>query len=291
MKLPEVFEVSSYVAFNSDLVNLSNDELVSHYYHFGKNEGRIGSSIHSRASFMQALKELTSNSILEIGPFNRPLITGENVKYFEVLNKSQLAIRASEQGLDPLTIPDIHYVDEFGDLSSVGDKFTAAASSHCIEHQPDLVSHLSQVSNLLNSNGYYFLVIPDKRFCFDHYIPETSVGEIISNHLEKRTNHTLTNVLKHKLETTHNDPVRHWDGDHGIQSYKLNLETVLIQSSKFHDESKTSYVDVHSMFFTPESFSSVMRELLELKLTDFTVERVYQTVKNDLEFFAILRKS
>jgi hypothetical protein len=290
MKLPEVFEVNSYAKFNNDLVNLSNDELMNHYLRFGQNEGRICSSIHSRHSFLETLQELDLSSILEIGPFNRPMISGPNVKYFEVLNKNQLELRASEQGLDPSTIPEIDYVDEFGDLTSVDKIFSAAVSSHCVEHQPDLISHLIQVSDLLEANGYYFLVIPDKKFCFDHYIPETSVCEIISNHLEKRTNHTLTNVLKHKLETTHNDPVRHWNGDHGTQGYKLTLETVLSQATKFYDESKTTYMDVHSMFFTPESFSDVLKELLELKLIDFKVERIYQTVRNDLEFFAVLRK-
>jgi hypothetical protein len=287
---PESFDSDVYRSTNSDLAGMSDEQLHQHWHDYGIKEGRVASLVRDRSTFIKTIEMFSLKSLLEIGPFNRPMISGVNVKYFEVLDRSKLALRASEQGLDPSTIPEIDYVDEFGNLSSVDEEFYAAASSHCVEHQPDLISHLTQVSNLLETNGYYFLVIPDKRFCFDHYIPETSVGEIISNHLEKRTNHTLTNVLKHKLETTHNDPVKHWNGDHGTQSYKLELETVLSRASYFYDESKTSYVDVHSMFFTPQSFSDVMKELLELKLTEFRVERIYQTVRNDLEFFAVLQK-
>ena len=90
----------------------------------------------------------------------------------------------------------------------------AVFSSHCIEHQPDLVRHLQEVANLLEPDGAYFLLIPNKLYCFDHFIAETSVADVmLAHHLGHRV-HTLASVIEHRALTTHNDPSRHWLGDH-----------------------------------------------------------------------------
>jgi hypothetical protein len=44
--------------------------------------------------------------------------------------------------------------------------FATRISSHCIEHQPDLIGHLIGVARLLSTNGLYFLTILDKRSVF-----------------------------------------------------------------------------------------------------------------------------
>ena len=45
------------------------------------------------------------------------------------------------------------------------------ASSHCIEHQVELVRHLKlkAVSRLLSPLGVYLMLVPDYCFCFDHF--------------------------------------------------------------------------------------------------------------------------
>lgn len=288
---PETFDLTIYRNLNLDLLDFSDEALTLHYDRYGRNEGRIACAIHSRETFAKTIIEQVNSQIIEIGPFTRPLVTGKNVSYFEVLTTDALSARALEQGLDPAQIPTIDFVDEFGDLTCIDVKFQTAASSHCIEHQPNLISHLNQVENLLDTDGYYFLVIPDKRFCFDHYLAETTIGEVLANHFVKQKNHKFENILKHKIETTHNDPVRHWEGDHGVQMFESQVEQVLQLSQQLYLESHSSYVDVHSMFFTPESFEKIIKEINVLGLTNFQVERVYETVRNDLEFFVILKKA
>ena len=50
--------------------------------------------------------------------------------------------KAVKLGRDPSKVPDIHYHHPNGDLSIIDSKFDAIFSSHCIEHTPDIVSHL-----------------------------------------------------------------------------------------------------------------------------------------------------
>ena len=97
------------------------------------------------------LKEIYKNEkILEIGPFNNPVLVNDKVKYFDVLNSEELKIRANSLNLDTTKIPNkIHFMDKFGDLKIVNQKFNNIFSSHCIEHQPNLIKHLNNVSNIL----------------------------------------------------------------------------------------------------------------------------------------------
>src|SRR5205823_10898481 len=117
--------------------------------------------------------------------------------------------------LDPAGVPEIDFV---GALSEVKDHFGLVLSCHSVEHHPDLVRHLKDVENVLDSDGVYALVIPDKRYCFDHFLPESNLAEVIAAHHELRTKHTLQKVIEHRSLTTHNFVDRHWRGDHGSQT-------------------------------------------------------------------------
>jgi hypothetical protein len=227
---------------------------------------------------------------LEIGPLNRPLLRGKNVKYFDLESTAGLKEKAKSEGLDPSTVPEIDFHHNEGDISIIKQRFDSVISSHVIEHQPDLIQHLQNVSRILKSNsGRYSLVIPDKRYCFDALIPETKITEIIHAHETKSLKPSFWKVVEHRALTTHNDPILHWAGQHGMPNsdLKVRWETAV-------EEFRTSngkYIDVHCWQFTPTSFSNVINGLFDLGYIDFVVEEVFETPVNDLEFCAILRKS
>ncbi len=155
-----------------------------------------------------------SSRVLEIGPFCNPCMTGRNVRYFDVLDRAGLLKRAAEQGYLVVSAPKIDFVSPVGDLSVVDATFDAVVSSHCIEHQPDLVAHLAEVARILEPGGRYFLLVPDKRFCFDHFLAPSTVAGVVDAWKEGRKVHRLASVLEHRALTTHNDTARHWAGDH-----------------------------------------------------------------------------
>ena len=89
--------------------------------------------------------------------------------------------------------------------------------------------------------------------------------------------------------TTHNDPVRHWAGDHGevlLKTVSTSLQTAYDHAA----QAKGGYSDAHAWQFTPDSFSEIISSLNKLGLIDLNVERVYQTPLNRFEFAAVLRK-
>ena len=229
--------------------------------------------------------------ILEIGPFTQPLLVGSNIKYFDLMDRESLIRRGESMGLDVSRVPEIQFIHPEGDLDSIPEKFDVVVSAHVIEHQPDLIRHLQAVERLLENSdaGLYRLVIPDKRYCFDSFLPESSLREIIQNHENKLTKPDRLRVIQNSVMTTHNYPHRHWKGDSG--DVFIGLKEKWLNAEELVKENSDKYIDVHMWQFTPKSFEFIISALNALGHTRFKVEKITNTFKNDLEFSALLRLS
>jgi len=286
-QLPPEFDKGFYRRIYEDLNELSEEQLNDHYYIHGIREGRIGSPAALRAAFIGLID--AASSALEIGPFTNPVLRGKNIRYFDVLNRERLIDRAVELKRNAKFCPEIHYVSPTGDLGIIEDKFDIVFSSHCIEHQPDLVKHLNDISNIIPENGRYFLCIPDKRYCFDALLPESTLEQVLAAHAEQRRTHTLKSVVDHYAHTTHNDPARHWQGDSGGITDKHRMEREKQALERFN-LSDGEYIDVHAWQFTPSAFSAIIHGLGAHKLTSLRLERAYNTPRGAHEFTAVLTK-
>ena len=281
---PPELDIAFYRRQYPRLALYSDAGLRRHYEEHGRAEGRQASPAALREGFVAQFEKV--RPLLEIGPFDRPMVTGEGVSYFDVLDQEGLIERAGRLGRNG-----IDFVSPTGDLSIVDQSFAAACSAHCLEHQPDMIAHLKQVGRVLQDGGNYFLVLPDKRYCFDHFIPETTIADIIEAHEEKRTVHTLANVVKHVAETTHNDTPRHWAGDHADPGFEVSIRWRINRALKTFRAHDGSYIDVHAWRFSPATFRSLMNILSATKRIPFQVSRVYDTPRPQVEFMAILQKS
>lgn len=218
-------------------------------------------------------------------PLQTPALHGSSVRYFDVLDSNGLRKRAEEHGLDPGNVPEIDYVSPTGDLTIIPEKFRLVFSSHCIEHQPDLIGHLKAVERLLMDGGQYAMIVPDCRYCFDYFLPPSNIAEVISAHYEGRRLHTLRSIIEHRALITHNEPARHWRGDHG----KLELEPVKIHAAI--DEWRSSngrYIDVHAWQFTPDTFREIIVCLNELGYIRLALQQIHDTLQDSFEFHVVL---
>jgi hypothetical protein len=286
MLFPEEFDINYYRIQNNDLINFDNNFLINHYLNYGIIEGRHCSIAQKREYLININNKF--NKCLEIGPFNNPILVGNNVKYFDVLNKDKLIERAIlHDRNNPYSTPNIDYVSENGDLSIITDKFDMILSAHLIEHQICLIKHLQNIENLLNADGYYILIIPDKRYCFDHYIKESTIADILNIYYEPRNNHTLKSLIEHRVLTCHNNPSEHWNNNYGEQ--KINTTNIKNAINEYF-EFKDKYIDVHAWQFTPDSFRMNIQILIDLQYINLKIDKIYNTVKNSQEFIAILKK-
>jgi SAM-dependent methyltransferase len=218
---------------------------------------------------------------LEIGPYDKPKIIGQGVFYFDVLDQDGLKARASTVPyLTPDDCPFVHFVSPTGDLRTIGRKFKSVFSSHAIEHQPDLIRHLNDVADILEPGGAYYLIIPDKRFCFDHFRPETTPTEVLR--AKGRSVPTVEKVREHYEERAHNIPLLHWLGLHGRKrAYDVD--------ERVEQAKRGEYVDCHVWQFTPESFKRLLLDLYERREIPLAPESVSPTAPGSIEFRAVLR--
>jgi hypothetical protein len=293
--LPASFTVADYRAANREIEILNDNELFSHYVHFGREQGRICCPIDGRGALQDIIPDGTS--VLEIGPGACPsFFKGRHdVAYLDSATTEQIrAVAPSMSWANMERLPTIDYVwsgQRYVDL--IDRRFDAAFSCHNIEHQPCLVRHLNDVASILHPGSLFLLVIPDKRYCFDHFRKLTSIEDVLAAHIEGRNRHTAENILGHTLLSTHNNAELHWAASHGTNK---QAEGVLISPSLIHEAveeaqtaaAKSGYTDAHAWFFTPDSFAYLMQSLWAVRLIGFKVERIYHTVRNTNEFFAVL---
>ncbi|MEM6537468.1 MAG: hypothetical protein AAF668_07025 [Pseudomonadota bacterium] len=286
--MPSKLDYEFYRQQYDDLKPLTDEELEQHYREFGVAEGRIPNALDAREHLLSIVAE--SGDVLEIGPFFNPTIAGENVSYFDVLDQNALRARAKDHSLNPDNVPYIDYVSPIGDLSVVDHQFAAAISSHCIEHQPNLVGHLHQVEQLLIPGGSYFLIVPDKRYCFDSLLAESTSADIIGAHIEGRKRHAVAHIIEHRAMTTHNDPQRHWQGDHTEPRSDEERQRRIRQALQEVSDAGEDYIDVHAWKFTPDCFHKILDDLAALELTGLSIDYIGDTPSGRNEFTAVLKK-
>lgn len=244
--------------------------------------------VRNRSDFAELVRAVPGNGrILEIGPFAWPLLRGPDVAYADVLSTEQIRARARDIGADADGAPEIDFVVPPSDLSAIEEQFRAVVSCHLIEHQPNLVGHLQQVAQMLEPGGRYFLIVPDRRYCADHYLPSSTLAELVAAHSEKRVRHVLRSLIEHRALTVHNDPLRHWQGDHGrrIDDFPSRLRSAIAEFAT------GDFVDLHTWYFDPASFREVITDLGEAGQIPFRVQVVYPTRRDDVEFYAVLATS
>jgi SAM-dependent methyltransferase len=283
---PPELDADFYRRLYPDLRSMSEADAATHFRTYGIREGRQGSPFALRENLIAEVRR--QRSALEIGPFANPVVRGRHVAYFDVLDREGLRARAAQVGQDPAGVPEIDFVSPTGDLSVVTGRFEAAVSSHCIEHQPDLVHHLCQVAALLAPGGHYFLMVPNKLYCFDHFLPESTLAQVLAAHAEGRRMHRLESVIEHRALTTHNQPGRHWAGDHADPGFRESIVPRAKAALAEHAAAAGGYIDVHAWQFTPGSFRELLGMLHAGGYSPLRPLRVYETPHGRNEFTAIL---
>lgn len=283
---PEAFDAKVYRE-----KNFNDEALKSHYMLFGKHEGRYCSHAAHREYLAALIYDVTP--ALEIGPFSAPVLNPATAKFFDVLSQEGLMQRARKIGepYNPDTVPRIDYVSPTGDLTIINEKFDLIFSSHCIEHQPNLIKHFLDIEKILNPGGVYVFIIPDFRFCFDHYRNPSHIGDVLSAYHNGHKFHTLETIIEERTRATHNFAHRHWQGDHGNlpEADPQKISRLVEEWKSAKDENK--YIDVHAWKLTPDIFKEIVTLLKVMGYINLSLLRIYNTPRPRFEFCGVLKKN
>jgi SAM-dependent methyltransferase len=234
-------------------------------------------------------------SVMEIGPLNKPFIRKDetNVIYVDHADTATLRQKyAVGHGFDPAEIVDVDAVWGRNSLADCldGRKVDYVIASHVVEHVPDLITWLKELSSILNESGEIRLVVPDKRFTFDYTRRPTEMPEVIEAYVRRARRPQLWNILDHVLNVRSVDGHAAWEGPLDLDRIP-NLHTFeqafSLAESTIHTE---DYHDVHCWVFTPESFAELMATMVQNGLMDLECREFRDTQKGTIEFAVFLRR-
>ncbi len=276
---------------NEDLKTLTNLQLAEHFLTHGIVEGRIYNAIKTRKDFVDLIDE-SKGEVLEIGPLDNPQLNYQSPDYYslDVFSKDQLIQNyIGDSKVIPEKIIEPSYVIKNNDYSQIQQKFNCIFSSHNIEHMPSVVAFLNNLESVLADDGTVYLIVPDKRYCFDHFKKETDIYEVLQAHYDNNAQPKLADVLKMVSAGTHNNSVAHWNNDHGA----IEAETALLQNYQgiLNQYNTGVYIDAHVSFFTPHSFMNIMNILNKLKLVRLKIHKLFHTLSGSNEFYVILNRA
>jgi hypothetical protein len=308
MIFPPEFNLEIYRTENKYLSNMNNEKLVKHYNFYGYNEGLVSNCIRNRQDFINLVPK--DKMILEIGPLAFPCmpVNQPNVHTVDYFSTEQLKENyKTDPNVDINKICNVTYVlkDKIKYKDVIPTIFDFCFSSHNIEHVPCIISFLNNVSSILQDNSFFFLCIPDYRYCFDHFRNPSNIFEVLDSYFNNQDKPSPISHLESKYLTCHNDSIKHWE-DFGtsFQNTFVNINEstnfLNTQSKKIiedieyikktYEKCKTEYIDSHCWKFTPFTFRTIIDILFKTGFIELKIERVYKTLKGSNEFFVILKK-
>lgn len=188
----------------------------------------------------------------------------------------------------PLTGPD-GVIRPLSEVAAAKAPYSWVIASHVIEHVPDLITWLDDIASLLRDDGALVLAIPDMRYSFDAYRPQTTVGQMLQAHQQGDLVPSVRAVYDHLRTATTLSAKDGWSGHRPrldeVRSHSLDNTLAHVDRARSGE-----YVDCHVWLFRPSTFIEQVNELGRLGLSELVVETVRNTRPGQLEFYAVLRR-
>lgn len=236
---------------------------------------------------------------VELGPLNRPLIRREDGDVLYADHRSTDDLRAKYAGhelvIGPKARPivDVDLVLEHQGLAqALGARAPVdyIVASHVIEHIPDPIGWLNELAGVLREDGVIFLVVPDKRFTFDFHRAPSTTGDLVGHHIAAAKLASPAQIFEYVARVAEVDPAAVWSGRQRDPRPIFDGQLARALGDARSVARHGTYYDAHCTAYTPVSFLTVFREVIELDLIPFEIARIDPTERNTIEFYVTLRK-
>ncbi|MAN97525.1 MAG: hypothetical protein CMN18_06815 [Roseovarius sp.] len=234
---------------------------------------------------------VTSSELgVEIGPFDRPLLTRPdwNVRYADVSSTSELRRLADNSPLRHADrVVEVDYVLKGISLPQAisGASVRYIFGSHVYEHIADLLGFLRQLAAEMGPGGAIIGAFPDRRYTYDIDRPRTTLGQFIDRDARSITQPDPHTVFDHFY---HFKPVKAgqvWQ--HGV-NHGVARQFSLAHARKMMDTARSSYVDVHCNILTDQEFVDLTETFPDLGIS-LRLQKMVETVRPMNEFHFCLK--
>lgn len=253
-----------------------------------------------RYELILGMTDLKRGPGLEIAPLNKPVARKEDwdVYYVDIVPTEKLIehylVDDSVPSEDIVEV-DFPLTDADGTIRSLAEvakeqaPFDWVIASHVIEHVPDLITWLDDIATLLRDGGALVLAIPDRRFSFDAYRPQTTVGQMLQAHDQGDVVPSVRAVYDALHSASTITAADAWAGKRtGLGKTRIHPQQQVL--SLVERAKQGEYIDTHVWTFRPSTFIEQINELGQMGKCEFVVEKVRNTRRGQLEFYAVLRR-
>jgi SAM-dependent methyltransferase len=239
---------------------------------------------------------------LEIGPLASPRVRKDEgrVRYVDHASAAELKEKyATNEGMRNRLddIVDVDYV--LGESTTISEAvardvpFDYVIASHVIEHIPDPVGWMDDLTHVLRPGGILSLVVPDKRYCFDVNRSLTEISDLVDANLRRLRQPSYRQAYDFYARSIGGmvDPAEAWAGADYSFAVRQDFADPDVAAFEACRRMQTSneFVDVHCHVFTPDSFLGLIEKLARLGLIDYEVAAFFPTARDNFEFFVSLR--
>lgn len=226
---------------------------------------------------------------IEIGPWFNPVAPkrdGFNCLSLDVYPTEVLKSKAaSDKNITEDQLDHIETVDLVGssvEIANVANekglsgRVDYIVSSHNLEHIPNPIKFLQGCASTLKVGGILTMVIPDKRTCFDHFRPHTTLGDWLEAYFQERAKPTLKQVFDGcQLNGLHNG-----SGVFDLTVTSADItptNNIFLGYNFWMDQVRTGnkdYNDAHCWTLTPTLFELLILDLAQLNLVKMKVNHI-----------------
>ncbi len=242
---------------------------------------------------------------IEIGPFYNPIAPkahGWNTTVIDFTDQEGLlnvarnhSAETIRQMASNIEVVDVVWRGEPIDEACLAirkEGFHYLIASHVIEHTPDVISFLRQISNLATEDFILSLAVPDCRRTFDFFKPLSSAADALLAYRQKRSLHLPETIFVARAYAVWVDRVAAWlPGQAGELYLPDSLDAAHAQYIDYlakHEAGTQNYVDSHCWYWTPSSFELMILELNHLGYIDFIIDTLESQPSS--EFLVRLKK-
>ncbi len=233
---------------------------------------------------------------IEIGPLASPVVSKETgqVDYVDRATTEEIKkwySKAEAVAQDQIVPIDYVWGDQtLAEATGAEENYDYCIAAHVIEHVPDLIGWLKEISSILCVGGIASFAIPDRRFTFDFLRPPSVPADLIDAYLRKLRKPSVRHIFDHFSSFAEIDIEDVWSADFDPQTIKPANDPNRAYTACLNAVENDIYIDSHCWVFTVESFLRLLEVLSRLNLLDFRIQRFFEVEKYMFEFVVQLEK-
>lgn len=236
---------------------------------------------------LENLVDFKSAVGLEIGAMDLPYVAPDegNCEFADYRSTEELReLARAVPGHYPEFIVPVAYDLKQG-YSAITKRFDYIIAAHVVEHIPNLLGWFRSLESLLNPGGIVFLVVPDKRYTFDFYRRETTVSDVVECDRLGLQTPSFYHVFDHHYYSHANlPPFNVWSGERRPPPFKSYLA-----ARQTAEKALSGFEDAHCSVFTPDSFTTLFRDLHDAGLIGFVADSIRETQFGQLDFSVAMK--